>query len=48
MAGAFVPELLPFFLETAVDGNSEVRNNAFFGIGELVFYAKEAADSYPF
>ncbi|XP_011329441.1 importin-4 isoform X2 [Ooceraea biroi] len=43
--GAFVPQLLPIFLQTAQDSSSEVRNNSFFGIGELVLHAKEAA--YP-
>lgn len=45
---AFVPQLLPILLQTAQDSSGEVRNNSFFGIGELVLHAKEAAYPYPF
>ncbi|KAL0099728.1 hypothetical protein PUN28_019857 [Cardiocondyla obscurior] len=46
MTATFVTQLLPVFLQSgAHDPCSEVRNNCFFGIGELVLYGKEAV--YP-
>lgn len=49
MTAAFVPQLLPAFLQTGTeDPCSEVRSNCFFGIGELAFYGKDAVYPYPF
>lgn len=45
-AGHFVPELLPLVLQMSQDEHEEVRNNAIYGLGELVLHAKEV--SYPF
>lgn len=38
----FVPQLLPLFLQLSRDESDEVRNNAIFGIGEMVLHGKEA------
>jgi vesicle coat complex subunit len=46
--GQFVPQLLPLFLELFKDESDEVRNNAVYGIGEMVLHGKEALFSYPF
>jgi HEAT repeat protein len=46
--GQFVPQLLPFFLQFSRDESDDVRNNAIFGAGEMVFYGKEAVFPYPF
>ncbi|PNF42980.1 hypothetical protein B7P43_G09585 [Cryptotermes secundus] len=40
--GQFVPQLLPLFLQVSRDESDEVRNNAIFGIGEMVLHGKEA------
>ncbi|XP_069698314.1 importin-4-like [Periplaneta americana] len=40
--GQFVPQLLPLFLQLSRDDSDEVRNNAIFGIGEMVLHGKEA------
>ncbi|XP_012279417.1 importin-4 [Orussus abietinus] len=45
LTARFVPQLLPTFLKLANDPSSEVRNNAFYGIGELALNGKEAV--YP-
>ncbi|XP_011860165.1 PREDICTED: importin-4-like [Vollenhovia emeryi] len=45
MTVAYVAQLLQAFLQSTQDPCSEVRSNCFFGIGELVFYGKEAV--YP-
>nr|CAD7577331.1 unnamed protein product [Timema californicum] len=42
----FVPQLLPLFLQLAKDESDEVRNNAIFGVGEMVLHGKEAL--YPY
>ncbi|KAK0087613.1 hypothetical protein PV325_000560 [Microctonus aethiopoides] len=42
---AFMPQLLMLFKRRTEDSNPEVRNNAYYGIGELVFWGKEAV--YP-
>lgn len=42
----FVGELLPLILSMSQDEHEEVRNNAIYGLGELVLHAKEA--TYPF
>nr|CAD7590948.1 unnamed protein product [Timema genevievae] len=44
----FVPQLLPLFLQLAKDESDEVRNNAIFGVGEMVLHGKEALYPYPF
>jgi len=44
-AAQFVGELLPMVLEMSQDEHQEVRNNAIYGLGEFVYYAKEA--TYP-
>lgn len=44
----FVGELLPLILQMSQDEHEEVRNNAIFGLGELVLYAKDATYPYPF
>jgi hypothetical protein len=46
--GQFVPQLLPLFLQVSRDESDEVRNNAIFGIGEMVLHGKEALFPYPF
>ncbi|KAJ4431592.1 hypothetical protein ANN_20191, partial [Periplaneta americana] len=46
--GQFVPQLLPLFLQLSRDDSDEVRNNAIFGIGEMVLHGKEALFPYPF
>lgn len=38
--GQFVPQLLPLFLQLSKDESDEVRNNAIFGIGEMVLHGK--------
>lgn len=43
----FVAELLPLVLQMSQDEHEEVRNNAIYGLGELVFHAKEATYPYP-
>ncbi|XP_011314194.1 importin-4 [Fopius arisanus] len=43
---AFVPQLLPLFRKRIEDPSPEVRNNAYYGIGELVLYGKEAVYSH--
>lgn len=40
--------LLEIFLPLAKDEEAEVRNNAIFGLGELVLHSKQALYSYPF
>lgn len=47
-AGHFVQELLPLALQMSQDEHEEVRNNAIYGLGELVLHAKEATYPYPF
>nr|CAD7462078.1 unnamed protein product [Timema tahoe] len=42
----FVSQLLPLFLQLAKDESDEVRNNAIFGVGEMVLHGKEAL--YPY
>lgn len=42
---AFVPQLFSLFKKHINDSNPEVRNNAYYGLGELVFWGKEAM--YP-
>ncbi|KAJ8865995.1 hypothetical protein PR048_033519 [Dryococelus australis] len=44
----FIPQLLPLFLHMMKDESDEVRNNAIFGIGELVYCGQEALHPYPF
>ncbi|XP_063986227.1 importin-4-like [Diachasmimorpha longicaudata] len=44
--GAFVPELLPLFRKRLDDPSPEVRNNAYYGIGELVLHGKESVYSH--
>ncbi|XP_063239917.1 importin-4-like [Bacillus rossius redtenbacheri] len=41
-SGQFVNQLLPLFLQASKDESDEVRNNAIFGIGELVCHGQEA------
>ena len=43
----FIRELFPIFVKLTSDTCDEVRSNAIFGIGELVFYGKENLYSYP-
>ncbi|CAG2066245.1 unnamed protein product, partial [Timema podura] len=43
----FVPQLLPLFLQLAKDESDEVRNNAIFGVGEMVLHGKEALYPVP-
>ncbi|VEN33574.1 unnamed protein product [Callosobruchus maculatus] len=44
----FVPTLLNLWLVGAKDPNEEVRNNAIFGLGEMILYGKEAVfNHYP-
>ncbi|XP_043514170.1 importin-4-like isoform X1 [Frieseomelitta varia] len=38
----FICQLLPLFLKLANDSSSEIRNNAIYGIGEIVLYGKDA------
>ncbi|XP_034255922.1 importin-4-like [Thrips palmi] len=45
-AGHFIPELLPLVLQMSQDNHEEVRNNAIYGLGELVLHAKEV--TYPY
>ncbi|KAH0534823.1 importin-4-like [Cotesia glomerata] len=42
MTASFVPQLWPFFKKRIQDPSPEVRNNAYYGIGELVLWGKEA------
>lgn len=44
-AAAFFPELFMLFKKCIEDSSPEIRNNAYYGMGELVLHAKEAA--YP-
>lgn len=37
----FVPDLVKMWLTGARDSAEEVRNNAIFGLGEMVLYGKE-------
>lgn len=37
----FVPHLYPTFTTLMRDSDNEVRNNAIFGLGELVFHGRE-------
>jgi hypothetical protein len=46
--GQFVPQLLPLFLQLSKDESDEVRNNAIFGIGEMVLHGKHSLFPYPF
>jgi hypothetical protein len=46
--GQFVPQLLPLFLQLSKDESDEVRNNAIFGIGEMVLHGKDSLFPYPF
>ncbi|XP_067002902.2 importin-4 [Anabrus simplex] len=41
----FVPRLLPLFLQLSRDESEEVRNNAIYGVGEMVLHGKDAL--YP-
>nr|CAH7764214.1 unnamed protein product [Callosobruchus chinensis] len=44
----FVPTLLNLWLVGAKDQNEEVRNNAIFGLGEMILYGKDAVfNHYP-
>nr|CAI5837652.1 unnamed protein product [Callosobruchus analis] len=44
----FVPTLLNLWLVGAKDPNEEVRNNAIFGLGEMILYGKDAVfNHYP-
>ncbi|ENN75169.1 hypothetical protein YQE_08282, partial [Dendroctonus ponderosae] len=42
----FVPDLLKMWLTGAKDGADEVRNNAIFGLGEMVLYGKHTVFGY--
>ncbi|KAJ8668090.1 hypothetical protein QAD02_009753 [Eretmocerus hayati] len=42
---SFIPQLLPIFFDLTNDSCDEVRSNAIFGLGELVFHGKESM--YP-
>ncbi|XP_057341318.1 importin-4-like [Microplitis mediator] len=42
MTSTFVSELWPFFKKRTQDPSPEVRNNAYYGIGELVFWGRES------
>lgn len=44
----FVPDLLKMWLTGAKDGADEVRNNAIFGLGEMVLYGKHTVFGYVF
>ena len=44
-SASFVDDLLPLFYKYTTDESAEVRNNAFYGLGELIFHAKDAM--YP-
>lgn len=49
MTAMFVEQLIPTLLQVgAQDPCGEVRSNCFFGIGELIFYGKDAVYLYPF
>jgi hypothetical protein len=37
----FIPHLLPLFVEMLKDTEDDVRNNAIYGLGELVLWAGE-------
>lgn len=43
----FVGDLLPLIIQMSQDEHEEVRNNAIYGLGELVYNAKEATYPYP-
>lgn len=38
---SFIPTLLNLWLSGAKDPAEEVRNNAMFGLGEMILYGKE-------
>lgn len=44
----YVNQILPAFIKLVDDQNPEVRNNAIYGIGELVFHGKDLIYPYPF
>lgn len=43
----FVGELMNLWFTGAKDSADEVRNNAIFGLGEMVLHGKEIIYSYP-
>ncbi|XP_043285826.1 importin-4-like [Venturia canescens] len=45
-SGAFVEQLLPLFHKCSSDESPDVRNNAFYGLGELILHSKEAMYSH--
>lgn len=43
----FIPHLLQMWLTGAKDSADEVRNNAIFGLGEMILHGKDRVFSYP-
>lgn len=44
----FVIPLLQLWLAGAKDSSEECRNNAVFGLGEMILHGKDAVVPYPF
>ena len=41
--GSYFESLLPIYLAGLTDRNDEVRNNAVYGLGEIVLYGEQAS-----
>lgn len=41
------PQLLPLLLQFSKDAKEDVRNNAIFGVGEMMLHGKDLLYPYP-